>query len=49
MPDISWNLKVWDKAYAWIKDGDEWSEQAEACNVPYEKWKDQLTRRKSVV
>lgn len=44
MPDISWNLKVWDKAYAWIKDGDEWSEQAEACNVPYEKWKDQLAR-----
>lgn len=44
MPDISWNLKVWDKAYAWIKDGDEWSEMAAYCGVPYEKWKDQLAR-----
>lgn len=44
MPDISWNLKVWDKAYAWTQDGDEWCQQAEACGVPYEKWKDQLAR-----
>lgn len=44
MPDIAWNKKVWDAAYLWPKDGDEWSEQAEFCGVPYEKWKDQLIR-----
>lgn len=44
MPDIVWNKKVWDVAYTWEKDGDEWSQQAEFCGVPYEKWKDQLVR-----
>jgi ubiquinone/menaquinone biosynthesis C-methylase UbiE len=44
MPDIEWNLKVWDKSYTWPKDGDEWSEAAEACGVPYEQWKSQLVR-----
>ncbi len=44
MPDIAWNKKVWDTAYTWSQDGDEWSQQAEFCGVPYETWKDQLVR-----
>lgn len=44
MPTIDWNRKVWDGAYAWEKDGDEWTQQAEYCGVPYDKWKDQLAR-----
>jgi ubiquinone/menaquinone biosynthesis C-methylase UbiE len=44
MPSLDWNLKVWDKSYAWPKDGDEWFEMAAYCGVPYEKWKDQLVR-----
>lgn len=44
MPDTAWNLKVWNDAYDWPKDGDEWSQQAEFCGIPYEKWKDQIRR-----
>lgn len=44
MPTVDWNLKVWNSAYLWERDGDEWSQQAEFCGVPYETWKDQLRR-----
>jgi ubiquinone/menaquinone biosynthesis C-methylase UbiE len=44
MPDIAWNKAVWNRDYAWPQDGDEWSQQAEYCGVPYEKWKDELVR-----
>jgi ubiquinone/menaquinone biosynthesis C-methylase UbiE len=44
MPDTAWNLKVWDKAYDWPKDGDEWDDFARHNGIPYEKWKDQLIR-----
>lgn len=44
MPDLSWNKKVWDKSYGWPAHGDEWTQFAEACGVPYEKWKDSLAR-----
>lgn len=44
MPTLDWNLKVWDQAYSWDKDGDEWSQQAEFCGVPYDRWKDELRR-----
>jgi len=44
MPDLAWNSKVWDRLYAWSRDGDEWDDCARFCNVPYEKWKDQLAR-----
>lgn len=44
MPTLDWNLSVWGRGYAWPKDGDEWSEAAEACGVPYEQWKGQLIR-----
>jgi ubiquinone/menaquinone biosynthesis C-methylase UbiE len=37
-------MRVWNTAYTWDKDGDEWSQQAEFCGVPYEKWKDQIRR-----
>jgi ubiquinone/menaquinone biosynthesis C-methylase UbiE len=44
MPDITWNKSVWNKDYKWPLDGDEWSQQAEFCGVPYERWKDSLAR-----
>lgn len=44
MPDLAWNRKVWDGAYTWPADGDEWSQQAEFCGVPYDRWKDELRR-----
>lgn len=44
MPTVEWNLKVWNAAYGWEKDGDEWSQQAEFCGVPYDRWKDQIRR-----
>lgn len=44
MPDIAWNKAVWNRDYAWPQDGDEWSQQAEFCGVPYDRWKDQLRR-----
>jgi ubiquinone/menaquinone biosynthesis C-methylase UbiE len=44
MPSVDWNLKVWDRAYAWEKDGDEWDDSARFCGVPYDKWKDSLAR-----
>lgn len=40
---VEWNQRVWD-SYAWPKDGDEWSSMADFSGVPYEKWKDSLTR-----
>jgi ubiquinone/menaquinone biosynthesis C-methylase UbiE len=43
-PTLDWNLKTWDSGYAWAADGDEWTEAAQACDVPYEKWKDSLAR-----
>lgn len=37
-PDTSkWNER-WNN-YEWKKDGDEWTNQADFCNQPYEKWK----------
>lgn len=44
MPTTDWNLKVWDKSYAWSKDGDEWDDFARHNGIPYEIWKDQLRR-----
>lgn len=44
MPSVDWNKKVWGKDYAWPADGDEWTQQAEFCGVPYEKWKDSLAK-----
>lgn len=44
MPTLDWNMKVWDRAYGWPQDGDECTDQAAFCGVPYEKWKDQLVR-----
>lgn len=44
MPTIEWNKTVWDTAYTWPKDGDEWDDSARFCGVPYEKWKDELVR-----
>lgn len=41
-PDLNWNLSVWNKSYAWPANGDEWSQQAEFCGVPYERWKSTL-------
>jgi ubiquinone/menaquinone biosynthesis C-methylase UbiE len=35
---------LWDRSYGWPADGDEWSQQAEFCGVPYDRWKDQLVR-----
>ncbi len=40
---VEWNKKVWD-SYAWPKDGDEWSEMADSCGVPYETWKASLVK-----
>lgn len=42
MPSKDWNLKVWDKDYQWTKDGNEWSEMADFCGVPYDQWKKKL-------
>jgi SAM-dependent methyltransferase len=33
------NLEIWDRRHAWPLDGDEWTGQARACGVPYERWK----------
>lgn len=44
MPTLDWNLKLWDKGYAWPKDGDEWDDCARFSGVPYDRWKDQLAR-----
>lgn len=40
---VEWNKQVWD-SYTWPKDGDEWDSFAQHTVVPYEKWKDSLTR-----
>lgn len=40
---VEWNKQVWD-SYTWQKDGDEWDSFAQHARVPYEKWKDSLTR-----
>lgn len=42
VPSLEWNRSVWDKDYTWPADGDEWTQQAEFCGVPYQKWKDSL-------
>jgi ubiquinone/menaquinone biosynthesis C-methylase UbiE len=42
MPSIDWNLETWDKAHGWDRDGDEWSNMAAHCKVPYPAWKQQL-------
>ncbi len=39
-PTVEWN-RNWNN-YSWEEDGDEWKEQAEYCNQPYEKWKQSL-------
>jgi ubiquinone/menaquinone biosynthesis C-methylase UbiE len=44
MPSIEWNLQVWDRDYPWIAHGEEWTQQAEFCGVPYEAWKESLAR-----
>lgn len=44
MPDIAWNLRLWNNDYAWPKDGDEWDDCAKFCGVPYDQWKDSLAR-----
>lgn len=44
MPTLDWNFRVWNAAYLWPLQGDEWTQQAEFCGVPYERWKDQLVR-----
>ena len=36
---ISNNVEMWGEKHHWVKDGDEWSGQAESCNVPYQEWK----------
>jgi ubiquinone/menaquinone biosynthesis C-methylase UbiE len=42
MPSLEWNFSVWDKAYPWSKDGDEWDDFARACGVEYSYWKASL-------
>jgi ubiquinone/menaquinone biosynthesis C-methylase UbiE len=44
MPNIAWNKAVWDRDYKWPLDGDEWTQGAEFCGVPYGKWKDSIAR-----
>ena len=34
--------KFWNE-YGWYRDGDEWDDQAEFCNQPYDKWKQSFT------
>jgi len=38
MPSIEEN-KFWDKEYNWSEHGDEWSDQASFCRIPYGEWK----------
>jgi SAM-dependent methyltransferase len=35
---IAANRQVWDRDYPWPRDGDEWSEFADYCGQPYERW-----------
>ncbi len=42
MPGVRENLDFWDRDYQWLRDGDEWDDQAEFCGVPYERWKREL-------
>lgn len=44
MPSLEWNLRLWDKDYPWVNNGEEWSDMAVYCGVPYEMWKDRLAR-----
>lgn len=39
---VEWNLRLWDRDYAWPHDGDEWTDFARASGVPYGRWKDTL-------
>lgn len=38
MPTIQEN-RFWETDYDWSRNGDEWSDQAQACNIPYATWK----------
>jgi SAM-dependent methyltransferase len=42
MPSKEYNLLLWDKRHAWPMDGDEWSDMAGFCGVPYLEWKESL-------
>lgn len=42
MPDLSWNLRLWNKA--WPADGDEWDDCPRFIGIPYAQWKDSLAR-----
>ncbi len=42
MPTVKENLKMWNFKHTWDKRGDEWSNQADFCNQPYDKWKKSL-------
>lgn len=44
MPDLSWNLQLWNRDYKWPLDGNEWDDFARSSGVPYEAWKDSLAR-----
>ena len=35
---IAANRQVWDRDYSWPRDGDEWTEFADYCGQPYERW-----------
>lgn len=36
------NRRLWGEEYHWKRDGEEWTEQAEACGQPYERWKESV-------
>lgn len=42
MPSLEDNHRLWT-AYGWPLDGDEWTDQAEYCGVPYDQWKQSIT------
>lgn len=44
MPSIKWNSDVWGRDYTWPQHGDEWSDMANFCNIPYDMWKDSVAR-----
>jgi ubiquinone/menaquinone biosynthesis C-methylase UbiE len=40
--NVARNLELWDDAYDWPQNGDEWQGQADLCGVSYETWKRSL-------
>ncbi|MCI0503439.1 class I SAM-dependent methyltransferase [Candidatus Micrarchaeota archaeon] len=44
MPTLRQNLDKWSRRRSWAKDGDEWSDQAAFCRVPYGEWKASVMR-----